>query len=107
MVIGFYARRCIVPRGKGDDAMGDRIDKPDVVRLVMQRTGREQAQVEEVLDAALEEICAAFKRGQSVSLRNFGSFYVRPETAQWVFRFNPAQRLRKLFGWSSTYRGVV
>jgi DNA-binding protein HU-beta len=92
---------------KGDDAMRDRIDKPDVVRLVMQRTGREQAQVEEILDAALEEIYAAFTRGESVSLRNFGSFYVRPEPAQWVFRFNPAQRLRKVFGWSSTYRGVV
>jgi DNA-binding protein HU-beta len=87
--------------------MLDRIDKSAIVRLVMQRTGREQAQVEEILDAALEEIYAAFKRGESVSLRNFGSFYVRPETAQWVFRFNPAQRLRKLFGWSSTYRGVV
>lgn len=59
------------------------------------------------LDATLEEIYAAFQRGESVSLRNFGSFYVRPETAQWVFRFNPAQRLRKLFGWSSTYHGVV
>jgi DNA-binding protein HU-beta len=87
--------------------MLDRIDKSAIVRLVMQRTGREQAQVEEILDAALEEIYAAFKRGESVSLRNFGSFYVRPETAQWVFRFNPAQRLRRLFGWSSTYRGVV
>lgn len=87
--------------------MPDRIDKSAIVRLVMQRTGREQAHVEEILDATLEEIYDAFKRGESVSLRNFGSFYVRPEPAQWVFRFNPAQRMRKLFGWSSTYRGVV
>jgi DNA-binding protein HU-beta len=87
--------------------MPDRIDKPAIVRLVMQRTGWEQAPVEEILDAVLEEIYAAFTRGESVSLRNFGSFYIRPETAQWVFRFNPAQRLRKLFGWSSTYRGVM
>lgn len=87
--------------------MLDRIDKPAVVRLVMQRTGREQALVEEILDAALEEIYDALKRGESVSLRHFGSFYVRPETEQWVFRFNPAQRLRKAFGWISTYRGGV
>jgi DNA-binding protein HU-beta len=87
--------------------MPDRIEKPDVVRLVAQRTGRERAIVEEVLDAALEELYAAFKRGESVSLRNLGSFYVRPEPERWVFCFNPAQRLRKLFGWSSTYRGVV
>lgn len=87
--------------------MLNRIEKPDVVRLVAQRTHREYTMVEEILDAALEEIYAAFRRGESVSLRNFGSFYVRPEPEQWVFRFNPAQRLRKLFGWSSTYRGVV
>jgi DNA-binding protein HU-beta len=98
-----------VPRqgGGGDEAMQDRIDKSAVVLLVMQRTGREQVLVEEILDAALEEIYDALKRGESVSLRNFGSFYVRPETEQWVFRFNPAQRLRKAFGWSSTYRGGV
>ena len=100
-------RLCTAPGGRGDDAMPDRIDKPDVVRLVVQRTNREYTVVEEILDAALEEVYAAFKRGESVSLRNFGSFYVRPEQQQWVFRFNPAQRLRKLFGWSSTYRGDV
>lgn len=87
--------------------MSDRIEKPQVVHLVAQRTDRDHAIVEEVLDAALEEIYAALKRGESVSLRNFGSFYVRPGPEQWVFRFNPAQRLRKLFGWSSTYRGVA
>ncbi len=48
----------------------------------------------EIVDAALEEIYAALKRGESVSLRNSGFFYVRPEAASWVFRFNPAQRLR-------------
>jgi hypothetical protein len=37
-------------------------------------------------------------------LRNFGSLYVREEGARWVFKFNPSQRLRKAFGWSSTYR---
>jgi DNA-binding protein HU-beta len=61
--------------------------------------------VGEVVDATLAEIYEALKRGQSVSLRDFGSFYVRPERDRWVFKFNPSQRLRKLFGWSSTYRG--
>jgi DNA-binding protein HU-beta len=40
-----------------------------------------------------------------VTLRGFGSFYVRPERSTWVFRFSPGQRLRALFGWSSTYKG--
>ena len=43
--------------------------------------------------------------GESVTLKGFGSFYVRPERSTWVFKFNPAQRLRALFGWSSSYKG--
>jgi hypothetical protein len=47
----------------------------------------------------------AFAAAAGAYLRNFGSFYVREERASWVFKFNPSQRLRKAFGWSSTYRG--
>jgi DNA-binding protein HU-beta len=55
----------------------------------------------------LEEIYQALKQGESVSLRDFGTFYVRPERESWVFKFNPSQKLRKLFGWSSTYKGQL
>ena len=85
--------------------MAERIEKPELVTLVAQRTNREPALVEEIVDGLLEEIFAALKRGESVSLRNFGPFYVREERASWVFKFNPSQRMRKAFGWSSTYRG--
>lgn len=87
--------------------MAGRIEKPELIGLVAQRTARAPALVEEIVEATLEEIYAALKRGESVSLRSFGSFYVREERESWVFRFNPAQRLRKLFGWSSTYRGEL
>jgi DNA-binding protein HU-beta len=87
--------------------MRGRIEKQDLVRLVSQRVQRNEDMVEEIVDATLEEIYQAIKRGESVSLRNFGSFYVRPEREIWVFRFNPSQRLRKLFGWTSTYRGEL
>jgi DNA-binding protein HU-beta len=63
--------------------------------------------VAEIVDGFLEEIYAALKGGDSVSLRGFGSFYVRAERDSWVFKFNPSQRLRALFGWSSTYRGPL
>ncbi len=84
-----------------------RLEKADIVRLVAQRTGAESGLVAEILDATLEEIYEAIKRGESVSLRNFGSFYVRPESRQWVFKFNPSQRLRTVLGWSSSYRGTI
>jgi DNA-binding protein HU-beta len=83
----------------------ERIEKKDLVRRVAMRVNRDEGTVGEIVEATLEEVYVALKRGESVSLRDFGSFYVRPERESWVFKFNPSQRLRKLFGWSSTYRG--
>ncbi|YAF96869.1 MAG: HU family DNA-binding protein [Nodularia sp. CChRGM 3473] len=78
------------------------IDKKELVRRVSDRVIKGTGTVEEIIDATLEEIYESLKQGNSVSLRNFGTFYVRVERESWVFKFNPSQRLRKLFGWSST-----
>jgi DNA-binding protein HU-beta len=78
------------------------IDKQELVRRVSQRVERETGMVETVIDATIEEIYESLQQGDSVSLRNFGTFYVRVEPKCWVFKFNPSQRLRKLFGWAST-----
>jgi len=103
---GKGGKAAYMQRGR-DKAMTQRIEKPELVAVVAQRTNRDPALVAEITDAFLKEMVAAFKRGQSVSLRNVGSFYARTERESWVFKFNPAQRLRKLFGWTSTYRGEV
>jgi DNA-binding protein HU-beta len=87
--------------------MPDRIDREELVRLVVQRTGENAEMVENVVDAFLDEIYQALKRGQGVTLKGFGGFYVRPERASWVFKFNPCQKWRALFGWSSTYTGEL
>ncbi len=82
-----------------------RIEKPELVARVAARAQGNAGAVEEIIDATLEEIYQALKHGECVSLRNFGTFYVREERSSWVFRFNPSQKWRALFGWSSTYRG--
>jgi DNA-binding protein HU-beta len=87
--------------------MGDRTDRKELARRVSDRIVKDTATVEEIVEATLEEIYEALKRGECVSLRDFGTFYVRPERDSWVFKFNPSQRLRKLFGWSSTYKGEL
>jgi DNA-binding protein HU-beta len=61
-----------------------RVDRDSRVEHVVARTGNSAKTVEKIVDAALEEIYASIKRGDSVSLRNF-----------------------KLFGWSSTYKGEL
>ena len=87
--------------------MSNRIDKKELVRRVAVRTDVEVEMATKFVEATLEEIYEALKQGECVSLRNFGTFYVRPERRSWVFKFNPSQRLRKLFGWSSTYKGRI
>ncbi|AFY83047.1 HU family DNA-binding protein [Oscillatoria acuminata] len=83
------------------------IDKTELIAKIAQRVQKQPEAVEEILDATLVEIYESLKQGQSVSLKNFGTFYIRPEGETSVFKFNPSQRLRKLFGWASTYRGEL
>ena len=84
--------------------MTERVNKQDLVKLVAARTGRDTTDVAEIVDATFEEIYQAIKRGEPVSLRDFGTFFVRVEWTSWVFKFNPSQRMRAALGWSSTYR---
>ena len=85
--------------------MIDRIEKDELARRLAARMQTDTATATVWIDEVLETLYESFKAGESVTLRGFGSFYVRPERRSWVFRFNPGQRLRALFGWSSSYKG--
>ena len=85
--------------------MIDRIEKDELARRLAARMQSDTATATAWLDGVVETLYESFKAGESVTLRGFGSFYVREERSSWVFRFNPGQRLRALFGWSSSYKG--
>jgi DNA-binding protein HU-beta len=85
--------------------MAQRIQKREVARRLAARMNTDEATASQWLDTTIDTLYEAFKAGESVTLEGFGGFYVRSERESWVFRFNPGQKLRALFGWSSTYRG--
>lgn len=85
--------------------MKNSVDKKELVKRIAKRLSKDPAEVEVLVDATLEEIYESLKREESVSLRNFGNFYISIRASGTVFKFNPSQRLRALFGWSSTYKG--
>ncbi len=87
--------------------MSERVVKNELVSRISQRVGGDTDTVAEIVDVTLEEIYEALRQGECVSLRNFGTFYVRPQRDTWVFKFRASQRLRKLFGWSSSYKGKL
>jgi DNA-binding protein HU-beta len=86
--------------------MVERIHKDELARRLAERMQTDTTTAAVWIDALVETLYESFKAGESVTLKGFGSFYVRPERSTWVFKFNPAQRLRALFGWSSTYKGT-
>jgi len=83
------------------------ISKKDLVKRVSQRADLRNKEVEAIIDITLDEIYQSLKQGESVNLRNFGTFYIKGHRDSWAFKFNPSQKLRKLFGWSSTYKGEI
>jgi nucleoid DNA-binding protein len=87
--------------------MCDRMQKKDVVRRLARRMGTDERTAEVWLDAFTETLYEAFKADRSVTLTGFGGFYVRPHREAWAFKFNPGQKLRALFGWSSSYKGEL
>lgn len=87
--------------------MGENIDKHELVKRVAKRLSKQHAEVEPLVDATFEEIYEALKHEESVSLRNFGTFYIDLRPTGTVFKFNPSQRLKALFGWSSTFKGAL
>ena len=87
--------------------MVDRLDKKEVVRRLAKHMKAEEKTAEDWLDAFTDTLYEAFKQGSSVTLPGFGGFYVKRKRDGCVFRFNPGQKLRALFGWSSTYKGKL
>lgn len=83
------------------------MNKKDLIERTILCTGQDKKQVEDILETALDEIYLSLKRGESVSLRNFGTFYVRPERNSTVFKFTPSQKWKAMLGWSSTYKGEL
>lgn len=57
------------------------------------------------LDGVTDTLYETFKSGYGASLTGFGSFYLDRRRGSTAFKFNPSQKLKKLFGWSSTFKG--
>ncbi len=87
--------------------MSDRVGKEAIVREMAKKMNSSEDTAAEWLEATLETFYETFKQGKSVTLKGFGGFYVSPRGETWAFKFNPGQKLRALFGWSTNYKGKL
>ncbi len=87
--------------------MGKRMEKDQLAALLAQRMGTDEDTAAAWIEGFIESLYESIKGGNSVTLTGLGGFYVQPKRDSWVFKFNPGQRLRALFGWSSKYKGPL
>lgn len=80
--------------------------KKEFVALLAKKMRADEKTAEMWVDAFTETLYECLKQGRGVTITNLGTFYLRITSRdESIFRFNPSQKLRALFGWSSTYRG--
>ena len=87
--------------------MAERIEKKEFVRRLADRMQTDEEKAVQWLDGVLDEMYQTFRSGYGLTLPGFGGFYLDLRRESWAFKFNPGQKLRALFGWSSTYRGPL
>jgi DNA-binding protein HU-beta len=85
----------------------DRVNQTELARRLAAHMGTHAKTADLWIDGLTETLYECFKKSESVTIKGFGNFYIREERSRWVFKFNPAQRLRALLGWSSTYNGPL
>ena len=81
--------------------------KKEFVAELAKRMGTTEKTADEWVEAYTETLTDIFKTGERVTITGLGGFYLERKYGNVVFKFNPSQRLRKLFGWSSTHKGDV
>jgi DNA-binding protein HU-beta len=87
--------------------VAERIEKKEFVRRLADRMHTDEDTAARWLDGVLEEMYQTFRSGCGLTLPGLGGFYLDRRRESWVFKFNPGQKLRALFGWSSSYRGPL
>jgi DNA-binding protein HU-beta len=88
-----------------ESVMAERIQTKAFIHQLALRMQTEDKAAAAWLEAILATLYDNFKAGKGVTLTGFGGFYVQPRGKTWAFKFNPGQKLRALFGWSSSYKG--
>ena len=83
------------------------LSKKDFIARLAQKMGTSEKVATKWLDGVTDTLYETFKDGQGVTLTNFGSFFVSQRGDTTAFKFNPSQKLKKLFGWSSSYKGEL
>jgi len=86
--------------------MPENIKKKEFAALLANKMKVSDKTAEKWIDAFSDTLFECFKNWRGVAITNLGTFYLRiTSRGGWIFKFLPSQKLRALFGYSSTYKG--
>lgn len=84
------------------------IKTKEFVKLLANKMKADEKTAEMWIDGFTETLLECLKQGRGVVITHLGTFYLRVTSRNdSIFRFNPSQKLRAIFGWSSTYKGKL
>ncbi len=83
------------------------ISKKELAQKIAIKMNSDEKTATQWLDGITDTIYESFKEDTGVSIHGFGSFYLERRGSTCAFKFNPSQKLRSFFGWSSTYKGKL
>ena len=87
--------------------MADRMEKKEFVKRIAKKMNTDEETAEIWVNAIFDTMYDVFKDGKGLTLTGFGGFYLDRRRSGTVFKFNPGQKLKALFGWSSSFKGQI
>ena len=87
--------------------MGNKIKHKEFVSLYAKKMNCKKENAEKYMSGFIETLYHAFKNGESVTINNFGNFYVSQKRESTAFKFNPSQKLKAILGWASLFKGEI
>jgi DNA-binding protein HU-beta len=84
--------------------MTEKIEQKEFIKSLAKKMKTDEETAALWLDTILDLITDCIKKGLSLTLKNFGRFYIRQKRDGTIFKFLPSQKLKYYLGWSSTYK---
>ncbi|MGD1904441.1 MAG: HU family DNA-binding protein [Leptolyngbyaceae cyanobacterium] len=84
--------------------MANSVSKKEFIQILAHHMNVDETKASRWVNGMINTFYKVFAQGRGVTLNGFGTFYLDPRSSTSAFKFNPSQKLRKLLGWSSSYK---
>ncbi|RLD65160.1 MAG: HU family DNA-binding protein [Bacteroidetes bacterium] len=84
------------------------ITKKEFIKQLAEKMETNEKETEKWVEAYTQTLIDIFKTGEGVTITGLGGFHVSYGYGKTMkFKFNPSQKIKKMMGWSSTFKGDV